>query len=285
MRQRLLTDAAGGDFDALDALGDVRTLPEPVVRDLVQALSKHVRGQIQAAAQGSFAGYPHDHGHALALLNTWHPELASWDPLLELIADPYVLTTSKRGAIRHLADAATRVPAGCRTALLTAARTAAAEPPHTFAGLFGENKDCAGPAAELVAALASEDSPADPDQLPALLTGNADARRSAARIATRLHRPEDIGVLLVLATDQDPGARMAAAFGLAMLVAAGEGGTTVLAAVRRAADDPGRLVPRAIAAALNREPPVGADARALLDVLRGHGSAMVRQAAASPATP
>jgi len=177
------------------------------------------------------------------------------------------------------------LPASSRGALLTAARTAAAQPPHAFAGLFGENKDSTGPAAELVAALATEHSPPDPDQLPALLAGNANARSSAARIAWRLRRPADIGALLVLATDEDPVVRMAAALGLAQLVAAGEGGTTALAAVRRAAADPGRLVPQAVAAGLAGESSIGSDGQAVLDALRRHRSARVRQAATALVTP
>jgi len=103
VRQRLLTDAAGGDLNALGALGDVRMLPDDVVRNLVNALSGHIRDQVQEAARGQFSGNAHDHGQALALLNAWHPELADWDPLLELIADPRVFAAGKQGAMRQLA--------------------------------------------------------------------------------------------------------------------------------------------------------------------------------------
>lgn len=283
IRQRLLDDAASGDLDALGALGDVRALPQDVICVLVEALSGHVRAQIQDAANGLHRGGGHDHGRALVLLNAWHPELADWDPLLELIADPHVATQHKRGAMRDLANGATRLPDGPRSALLKSAQAAAAQPPPSFTGLLGENKDNTGLAAELVAALADKEESPDLELLPALLAGNTDARRSAARIAQRLRGPDNMVALLVLAADQDPGVRTAAAFGLAKLVAAGEGGTAALAATRRAADDPGRPVPEAIAVALTSEPSVQAEAEALLDVLRRHRSARVRQAAAAVA--
>ncbi|MGY1793074.1 DUF4365 domain-containing protein [Geodermatophilus sp. SYSU D00525] len=284
VRQRLLDMAAGGDLDALGALGDVTHLPDHVVRVVVSASSVNVRREVELAEQGVFRAMVHDDGHILALLNIWHPALADWPPLLELIAHPLVAGSHKSRACQLLATNPDRVPAEIRGGLLAAARSAASHPPlpSPFSGLHGGPGGGVGPVNELVAALATEEDPPGPDQLPALLAGDHHARQSAARIARRLRRPEDIGVLLVLATDHDPHVRTAAARGLAELLADGEGDQTVISAVRRCANDTGRLVPTAVAIALSRRPTPGAEATALLNRLRQHRSASVRRAAATP---
>jgi hypothetical protein len=115
----------------------------------------------------------------------------------------------------------------------------------------------------------------------------SDAINSAAGPPLSLFSPrsEDIGVLLALAVDLHPVVRSAAAFGLAELAAIGHGGEAVLAAVRRAARDPGRRVPEAVAAALSLEPTLPSGAREVLYQLASHRSARVRRAARGLADP
>lgn len=282
VRERLLGDAVDGDLDALGALGDVTLLPEHVIVALIGSLASHCRGQISEAETGiaSFGG--HDSGQALALLNVWHPDLAEWSPLIDLIAHPLVVPKHKNRTLGFLAGAAERVPEHLREELLAAVLVAASEPMKPFVGLLGENRDNGGPAAELIASLTQGQ---DPDALPALLAGDEDSRASAARVARRLRRSEDIGVLLALAVDLHPVVRSAAAFGLAELAAIGHGGEAVLAAVRRAARDPGRRVPEAVAAALSLEPTLPSGAREVLYQLASHRSARVRRAAGGLADP
>lgn len=282
VRQRLLDEATAGRLDALVALGDVTRLPPDVVAVLVPAVAGYVRGQIEEATAGLFSMGTHDYGRALALLSVWHPALADWQPLLELISDPRVAGGHKRGAMTFLAGVAERVPDDIKPELAAAAGAAASQPRPAFPGLFGERADASGPAAELAAALATETAQPDPDQLPALLAGDIDARRSAVRIATRLRRDEETGLLLALAWDDDPSVRASAAQGMANLAADGLGGPVILAAVRRAAADPGRRVPGAIAAALSERESLPANVAGVLDLLRTHASAAVRRAAVPP---
>lgn len=276
VRERLLEDALGGDLDALGALGDVTVLPQDVIVALTRSLAGLCRAQVSQAEAGmsSFGG--HDVGHALALLNVWHPELAQWSPLIDLIAHPLVVPAHKRATLGFLAGTADRVTEQVREELLAAVRVAASEPVKPFVGLLRENRDNGGPASELIASLTQGH---DPDAIPALLAGDEDSRASAARVARRLRRPEDIGALLVLAVDLHPAVRSAAALGLAELTATGQGGEVVLSAVRRAAQDPGRRVPEAVAAALSVEPALPPGAQDVLDLLATHRSARVRRAA------
>ncbi len=276
VRERLLEDALGGDLDALGALGDVTVLPQDVVVALTRSLADLCRDQVSQAEGGmaSFGG--HYVGHALALLNVWHPDLAEWSPLVDLIAHPLVVPAHKRRALGFLAGAAERVPEHVREELLAAVRVAAREPVKPFVGMLGENRDNGGPAAELIASLTQGN---DPDAIPALLAGDENSRASGARVARRLRRPEDIGALLVLAVDPHPAVRSAAALGLAELAATGQGGEAVLSAVRRAAQDPGRRVPEAVAAALSVESTLPPGAQEVLNLLATHRSARVRRAA------
>ncbi len=285
IRQRLLADATGGDLDALQALGDVAALPADIVQAVISAQGAQLRQLIDRAERGEFRMTVHDPGHIVAMLNTWHPALATWAPLVELIAHPLVAGRHKDGATWYLAAAAARIPRDIRDSLLSAARTAttaATRLPASFSKLVGSAGGSLGALSELVAALTEEDDSADPVLFTDLLAGDTEARVSAARIARRLRRPEDIGILLVLATDFDPHVRTAAARGCAELAAEGVGGSSVLAAVRRCCGDPGRLAPTAVAVALSRKRDIGPEAAELLEDLRHHRSARVRRAASAP---
>jgi hypothetical protein len=244
---QLLALASDGDLDALGALGDVRALSQDIVRVLVEALSGHVALEIEQARRGHVGMGGHDYAEGLVVLNAWHPDLASWDPVVDLIANG--ARPHKLRPVLRLAALAERVPAVVREPLLAAVSAAAAQPAAPGPRMPGD-RDITGPLAELAAALATEDTAPAATQLPPLLSGDRDARRSAARIATRLRTPQSIGVLVGLAWDDDPYVRGSAAWGLATSLTQAEADRTALAVLQLAADDPGRHVPESMAAAL-----------------------------------
>jgi hypothetical protein len=285
IRQRLLEEAAAGSLDALAVLGDVTQLPEDAVRALVQTLSASVQAQIDAAQRSAFGMGGHDFGRALSILNIWHPDLAEWQPVIDLIGNVLVAGEHKRGATFVLANNVDRIPASERDRLLPAAREASGQADTVFAGLRGEQTGVSGSAIELVSALRrtagqETDDTEDADTFASLLAGNEQMRASAADIAAARRRPEDSGVLIALVNDDDIVVRTAAALGLARLVADGEGGIAALAAARRAAADPGRRVPKVVALALSQGKDLSDEAADLLNRLRQHRSSSVRRAAA-----
>lgn len=278
-RRRLLGDATTGSLDALAALGSVRELPEAVITALVTKLAADVEKQVEKAHTGAFGIGGHDAGGTLVLLNLWHPALAVWEPVVRLIQDDAVLSELKYGALHYLTRLLDRIPDDWRAALLAAARRAAVQMPSTHVHLFGEGRDATGVAAEVVTHLSAEDTVMNTGTMVTLLGGDQNSRSSAARIAGRLRRDEDTGVLLVLVHDPHPAVRSAAAAQLAHMVADGDGSGDALVGLQQAAADPGRRVPLEVAVALlGRDNLAPAVDQVVVD-LRGHPSATVRRAA------
>jgi len=273
VHRRLIDGARSGSPWALAALGDVRGLPADLVETLISRLASQLTRQLDEAQQGAFTHPVHDIGHTMVVLNIWHPDLAVWDPLCDLLTDRRVSGAFKNGALRSLARSADRIPDHVRSRLATIAADVARAP--GFADPFiGPNADATAVAAELLAVLMPVRGL---DPLLDLLAGDAVHRQSAARAAHRLTRPEDIGVLITLARDPEPPVRATAAAALASLVATDRGGPLAAAALQRCVHDRGMSVPLSVAAALTNEVTRSAAADTVLDNLRLHPSAAVRQ--------
>jgi len=275
-RDRLVNAARDRSLYALDAFGDVRALPMDVVVELVDVLAQQAEQTIRDAHAGTFHGGGRDIGHALALLNAWHLSAARWDPLLALLEDPLVSGNDKHHALRLLSSLVEQLPGDVRGKLVNVAKVVATRPLPADIPWFGNANDATGAAADLAAALGALNNEESAERMLDLLTGDARSRHSAARLAQRLARSEDTGILAVLAQDSDPDVRAAAAGGLASLVAADSGGALAATSLQRCLHDPGTHVPRAIAIALTKAPTQSPAARRVIALLRGHASAHVR---------
>lgn len=278
-RQRLLQAAGAGSLDALAALGDVRGLPSNVVTTLIASLVGNVEAQVKDAHNGAFGMGGHDVAGTLVLLNLWHPTLATWEPVIQLIQDNLVLGEHKHGALRRLTQFPDQVPDEQRAGLLTAASQAARQSPLTRLGLLPASRDATGMAAEVLTLLSNDDAAANARTVVTLLGGDENSRRSAARIAGRRRRDDDIGVLLVLVHDVHPAVRATAAFHLAKMVVDGTGGDGPILGLQQAVRDKGRRVPLHIAHVVAEADASLADVEQMVDDLRRHPSAAVRRTA------
>jgi HEAT repeat protein len=144
-----------------------------------------------------------------------------------------------------------------------------------------DERDTAGAATELAAALGVLDEDTIAHQLVALLAQDSAHRLWAARLARRLTRPETTGVLVALSQDPESAVRAAAAAGLAFLVAAERGGAIAVDGFQRCLRDPGTAVPASVVATLAKTPTRSPVADEALTRLCGHASAYVRATAAS----
>jgi hypothetical protein len=284
VRALLVEEARTGSLDALGALGDVRSVSSEAVGPLIELLAERANAKVRDARAGSFGMGGHDVGYALALLNLYHQANANWDALLELLDDRAVAGNDKRGALQVLAALEQHLPDHVRPRLETISMAVAGQPLLPCAALFGDERDATGAAADLAAALGVLDDDSGANRLLELLAGDADHRRWAARLARRLARPEDVGVLVVLARDPEPEVRAAAAAGLAFLVGAGRGGALAVNGLQRCLRDPGTLVAASIAATLAEVAASTPPAQAVLTSLCGHVSASVRATAARAAS-
>ncbi len=281
-RRSLIERARRGSLGAISAIGDVTDLPRSAVKAQIRKLAKAVKGQAEEARHGSWGMPVFDLGHALVILNMWHPQLARWDPLLELLAEPRASGEHKSGAITAMARSPERIPQRLREQIGKIALGISAGDITTGPVLFEPGEGLVGRATVLALALGAIDVEQSADPYVELLAGEHHERVWAAHVATRLAQYRDVGVLAVLCQDRHPSVRAAAAAGLARLCASGEGGSMALSALRHGAEDSGIWVPRAIAGQLAATDSRDEEAENLLRNLRQHRFVPVREAAVSP---
>jgi hypothetical protein len=275
-RAILLGQAREGSIDALGALGDVRTLQADVVAGLLAAFQDRIKSILESAAGGSWGAFGPDFGRAATLLNVWHPDVADWDPVIDLLQSRVVLADEKTGALGILAAMPEKIPADIGAKILKLFETGTLES-GTVDPIFGIGTDIRGAAAEVGAALKIMDDDASAAYILDLLSGGAVQRQWAAQVARRLNRPEDAGVLVALIHDDEPDVRAVAGMGLASLLVKGEKSPAILEGVRRSLTDTGTVVPLLVARVL-AEFKFDSDVIGLLATLEDHISARVRKA-------
>lgn len=284
-RDRLIEAARAGSLSALGELGNVTALTGDVAGELISALAAKVSARTATAREGTVSFGGADPAEGLAVLNLWHQEVASWEPLLELLGEDAVPASYKRRVLVILAASAGRIPAEVKTRVAPILRRLQVTEPARSSP-FDPEPDARGPALELGIATGAVDSKAATEITLPWLSGDGDRRRWAAHAAYRLARPEDIGVLCVLAADLDPSVRASASAALAALGRAVPGGEDPVAvALRMAEADSGVEVASAVAGALAAagwRGELGAGARRYF---RDHISAAVRAIAARDPDP
>jgi hypothetical protein len=278
-RERLVAEVAEGSLRALGALDDLTDLAPAVVKAQIESLCSSVEQIVTEAHRGiSGFGGP-DPGAALVFLNTSYPHLASWNPVLKLLADGAVDAAHKRGVLRQLINNVETLP-DALSARLREVSNQVARPGGRSISLTGVARDASAEASVLAASLGALDDKTVATRMVVLLTGSPGERMWAAALATRAACPEHDGVLVALSTDEDPGVRAAAAVGLAERLGTSERSPLVDQAVRSCLEDPGAQVPASLAATLHSVGnPTTTEA---LGHLREHVSATVRRFATEP---
>jgi Domain of unknown function (DUF4365) len=209
-RRKLLDDVRNGSLRALTGLRDVRDVPPDVAAALVESLSNKVRVQITESRQGAYGmGGGIDLGECLTLVNMWHPDLADWEPVRELLAEPASHPDHVVATVRILSRMPGSVPLEVADALEPALRNLRARQP-LHAGVFSfSHEDVRGIAAEALDALNLGD--ADDASLWTLMAGDRSQRRSLALIVARRRDPAQLNLLASLAHDSDATVREIAA--------------------------------------------------------------------------
>jgi hypothetical protein len=278
-KQYLIEQVVAGSFDALRGVGDVRQLDSAVAGAQVASLAGSVRKVIADADQGA-----HEIGsdvcHALALLNIWHPDIADWDAVVDLLADDAVAVDAKRGTLMLLGNYPERIPEVVREPLAHAAERMARGEGNAVPSLFGRRRDASAEAVLLAMTLGAFDSTEAAAQVIRLLDGQPEERYWAAVAVGRDDSAAHRGLLVSLSADHDPDVRAAACAGLIRNVAK-ELDPLAVAALRRCVEDPGRSVAIQLAFGLEQLESSEVDAaRALAAELReqlaDHPSARVR---------
>jgi hypothetical protein len=239
-RQHLLSRVASGSYNALTGIADVRDLDAQLAKPQIAALAGSARRIITDAQEGRY-GIGVDTVRVLALLDLWHPDVAEWEPVLEVLASDAVSVDDKRATLTLLAEQAQRIPDDVRARLIPIARRIAAREGAATPSVYQGHADAAAEATTLGMALGAFDATEASAQVTRLLTGSTDDRYWAAVIAGRGDDPLQRGALLSLIADNNPHVRAAACAGLARVAAQGSD-PLVFAALRACAEDPGRAV-------------------------------------------
>jgi hypothetical protein len=282
-QEYLVDQVRAGSLDALGALGDVTQLDSAVAAAQVASLAESV-GQIVSDAHEGTHGVGSDVCRALALLNVWHPEVANWEAVVDLLADDQVAVDAKRGTLTLLADNVERIPDQAQEPLADAAQRMARREGTVVPSLFGRPRDAAAEATFLAMGLGAFDATDAAAQVVELLNGDSAHRYWAAVVAGRADSVAHRGFLISLSADDDPDVRAAACAGMARS-AADQMDPLIVAALQRCAIDPGRSVAIQLAYGLewlakNVSDPARALTAELREELMGHPSARVRRLAA-----
>jgi hypothetical protein len=282
-RELLYARIAGGDNDALAALGHVRHLDAQVAERLMAQDAELLDTTIAEVEKGVHAIRTRDPAARLAILGAYFPDAAPWDALLRYLRHVRVPSERKRMACLALAQHAGRLPEPVRSALRDLIPQLKATVP--LVNLIGE--PFGGAAVILAAAVGALDDQAVTGGLTAMLTGSRQERGDAAALIGRLGRPEFTAALIALVSDPYPEVRAEAAWALANRVARPDTGADPLAiaGLQRALADPGARVPLAIADGVASIETPSDRVSDLIAPLLGHPSALVREAAAGALHP
>jgi hypothetical protein len=269
---RLLSEAARGDSEAFDALGDVREIPTASVSTLIDIVIAQIVDQHERARSG--AGYAlggTDWGWWLAAINLCHPSAANWSALLEHLNDPLAhpdyLTKSLHLLATHTAD----IPPELIPELSTAVEQMLNRPDHAWSLTNSEA------IAKLTSELLREFTRSrDDGRLLALLRGTRADRELAAFLLGLREDPTQLPALAALAFDSSPIVRSGAAEALGLWAVHEVGGNPVHELLNDLLQDPGTRVARGVASGLG-----GAISRAAIasheEALLTHVSAQVRR--------
>jgi tetratricopeptide (TPR) repeat protein len=210
IRGRLLQEARGDDWRAMELLGDLRNLTSEDAAALATIVAAHLAEQQNEARNGAYDMGGINWGWYLAALNLCHPTVNRWDDLLAFFRDPAAHPDHLEPAVRAFGSGALKPPEGVAQELIDAFDDLARRPP--FRMQFHDVGETARWAAQ---SLRESYGERDDHRLYKLLTGPPADRESAALVIARREDPTQYPTLLALAFDSSPQVRARAAEAIA----------------------------------------------------------------------
>lgn len=273
-QEEIFQRAGDGDLSIFDAITDVRDLPSDAVISLINRLCKDIDSLVENASRGLRLGGGLDSGHALSILNVWHPHNARWDHVETLLSASPVSSTECSGALKILAVHGSKVPDKIKKQLIEHVLRLREQIP--IPSVWGEDQDIRAQATEAFAALTDESSRGH--LIRELLGGDAAHRAASARIIERYGDKAEEELLMALAGDTNLAVRQAALAGLSNLVANGCTSNVVMCILSKELQSGGTQGTSAIVSRLTSSSE-RATVSDLLAVAANHPSARVRNAA------
>jgi len=273
-KRRLLEHVRRGDWDALDAFGDIRRLTSDDARLLAAKDAEQLHRIMAEAESGTFTKWLHDSALSMAIIGAWFPHTIDWELLAVFLRHPLVSGEQKRSCCIALAHHATHLPDAVRGLLAELAPSINDSPIDDFLG-----EPLGGAGVYLSAAVGALDESVLSKRVAALLTSSAERRADAAMIVGHMNRPDLIPTSAGLLGDGDPRVRLAAATSMAVHMTKSGDDTLPLAVecLHHIIQGPGTgLALRVVNAFYGGEHASSEVARQLLTILTSHTSALVR---------
>ncbi|WP_238400223.1 HEAT repeat domain-containing protein, partial [Kocuria marina] len=209
----------------------------------------------------------------LTLLNMWHTDVADWESIIELLAEPAMAAPELTGTLSVLSGMPDRVPSHISTRIAPLlrkwmTRTPAQDPfePQDVRGLAADALNALHPGA-----LTNID-------LWSLMAGTREQRASAVLVIARRRNPTDINLLAAFAQDEDVKVRSTVASCLAGWVKEQVNPRDALELLQSLLQDSGTRLARSVSGTLaNSQPEVLQQCESLVEVLKNHISADVRR--------
>jgi hypothetical protein len=247
-REDLLAALRKGETRLLSTVRDASTIPQDVLQAQIIALSESVRREISDARGGTFAR--HD-GRALTLINIWHPDVADWTAVHELLEEPRIIPTSLSSVVDLLGPAAGQLTADVREALLPRLENVRDRPALDLPFWRDDYDLLSIKIREAIDAL-SPGAVNDID-LWRFIGGNNEQQRAAARIVGRRRDPSRIDLLACLSHADASSVRATAAHWIARWLDDDTVTDRCNALLAGLAASPGTLIAKAIAEGLDSE--------------------------------
>ena len=230
--------AASGDLPALDGI-PMAALNNAEAGPIIERLDDMVRKLLLSARCGSSNLVGPDTSGALTFLNLRFPDVARWDPIIELLCEPLVLERDKRFACSRIIEAPGRLPRAIRKRLADNIDSIGDAAP-AFGTPLGSGLGAATSIA--VGAISSDDA----DTATAKLAyGSPQERQDAALLLGSGHRTNMQPALAPLAGDARFDVRRAAAEAVGKLAAANPS-PQISELARRLAADQGTELPETL---------------------------------------
>ena len=194
-REELLDALRQGDRRMLRNVADVRSIPQDAAAAQITVLSASVRSEAEEARAGTF--YRND-SRDLAMLNIWHPDIADWTPIYELLNEFRVMPSSLIALAALIRDASSHVRQDIREQLLPRLEHVRDRTPIDFGEWLEASQQLRNVIRETIDALAP--GTVSDTELWGLVGGSTEGRSAAARIVGRRRDISRIDILACLLT-------------------------------------------------------------------------------------
>jgi hypothetical protein len=206
-RQQLLRKAAEGSPEALLTIGDVTGFPADVAARIIGHLGRALAAQRGEAAEGRAEIRAPDEGSTLLKMNLNYPEMADWQPIVDLLKGP-AFPEQQAETIWTLTKTAEEIPPSVIAALVPQLREIADQPSDEHFSFDGmDNRELARHAVD---GLQPELN--DPSGIVRRFAQGGEAKQTLARTLGAVGEKSHLLLLASLAGDDQSMVRAAAAW-------------------------------------------------------------------------